>query len=176
MNLFDELTVSDQSEFGLSVLGALDSAGIPYEAEPSSYGVYVKSINGKAAGGNDGWMFMVNGISPSSSADSTTIKAGDQVIWFYGTSVNNYQRPSWAELNGTEIGAESEYFEGTGISSDPYLIDVYKRQVFASDQVQNFYVMSQAGKYAIAKCKVIIGSTTPYYDCVFDMEKKERCV
>ena len=31
MNLFDELTVSDQSEFGLSVLGALDSAGIPYE-------------------------------------------------------------------------------------------------------------------------------------------------
>ena len=45
--------------------------------------------------------------------------------------------------------------------------------VFASDQVQNFYVMSQAGKYAIAKCKVIIGSTTPYYDCVFDMEKKE---
>ena len=122
MNLFDELTVSDQSEFGLSVLGALDSAGILYEAEPSSYGVYVKSINGKAAGGNDGWMFMVNGISPSSSADSTTIKAGDQVIWFYGTSANNYQGPSWAELNGTEIGAESEYFEGTGISSDPYLI------------------------------------------------------
>ena len=45
--------------------------------------------------------------------------------------------------------------------------------VFNEDQVQTYYVMSTAGKYAIARCKVMIGNSTPYYDCVFDMEKKE---
>ncbi len=54
----------------------------------SAYGKYVYSICGleeKACGSTSGWMYKVNGKTPSVSADKYVLKAGDEIEWVYVT-------------------------------------------------------------------------------------------
>lgn len=67
---------------------ALDQANpkISYKVVDSSFGSYVSSINGQAAGslgGWDGWMYEVNGIAPSEGADAYELKSADVVRFYY---------------------------------------------------------------------------------------------
>ena len=65
---------------------ALDGAGISYEIEDSSYGPYLKSIDGETAGkfeGYDGWLYLLNG-SDGYGIGTDTVKDGDEVVVYYG--------------------------------------------------------------------------------------------
>ena len=65
---------------------ALDGAGISYEIEDSSYGPYLKSIDGETAGkfeGYDGWLYLLNG-NDGSGIGIDTVKDGDEIVFYYG--------------------------------------------------------------------------------------------
>ena len=70
-----------------TALGALESASMAgefyYHVQPTSFGPYIDQIGRYAAGGSAGWVFKVNGQSPSVGADQVALKAGDVVLWYW---------------------------------------------------------------------------------------------
>ncbi|MGO4546012.1 DUF4430 domain-containing protein [Paenibacillus sp. 2TAB23] len=67
---------------------ALDQAvpKINYKIVDSSFGAYVSSINGEAAGtlgGWDGWVYEVNGVAPSIGASAYELENDDVVRFYY---------------------------------------------------------------------------------------------
>ncbi len=65
---------------------ALYGTGISYEIEDSSYGPYLKSIDGETAGkfeGYDGWLYLLNG-NDGSGIGIDTVKDGDEIVFYYG--------------------------------------------------------------------------------------------
>ena len=59
---------------------------IQLEATDSSYGKYITSIgnlSASAVGANAGWMFKVNGETPSVGADSYELQDGDEIVWYF---------------------------------------------------------------------------------------------
>lgn len=79
-------------------ISSLDEAarlgGFPYLVSNTSYGLFVESIDGLSFDLNPpypGWMYRVNGAKPvigglEMGSDSFPLKAGDDVLWYYGTS------------------------------------------------------------------------------------------
>lgn len=49
----------------------------------TSFGPYVDQIGYYPGGGQAGWVFKVNGISPPVGADQVQLKDGDNVLWYY---------------------------------------------------------------------------------------------
>lgn len=52
--------------------------------------VYVSAIGGISEfdyGDTSGWMYSVNGVSPSVSASAYTLKSGDVLVWYYVTEI-----------------------------------------------------------------------------------------
>ena len=74
---------------GATPLEALESASLAgefyYHLASSSFGNYVDQIGRYAAGGDSGWVFKVNGVSPPVGADKVTLKDGDRVLWYFAT-------------------------------------------------------------------------------------------
>jgi hypothetical protein len=72
-----------------NALQALDLASTAgefyYGMTSSSFGDYVSQIGKYAAGGSEGWVFKVNGVSPPVGADKVVLKDGDVVLWYYAT-------------------------------------------------------------------------------------------
>ncbi|MEY8437606.1 DUF4430 domain-containing protein [Atopobiaceae bacterium 24-176] len=66
---------------GSTVLDVLTASGVPFESSNGSYGAYVTSIDGKAAGSNTGWTFSVNGEQPTVGCDACKVADGDIVAW-----------------------------------------------------------------------------------------------
>jgi hypothetical protein len=70
-----------------TALGALESASMAgefyYHVQVTSFGPYIDQIGRYAAGGSAGWVFKVNGQSPSVGADQVALKAGDVVLWYW---------------------------------------------------------------------------------------------
>ncbi|MGI6435634.1 MAG: DUF4430 domain-containing protein [Syntrophomonadaceae bacterium] len=91
-NLFDdEVTVasSGEQQTALDALEqALTGAVIDYEiTDDPTFGKYIKSIKGEAAGdfgGYDGWLYLVNGSMAASGADQYEIQDGDELVFYYG--------------------------------------------------------------------------------------------
>ena len=69
----------------------------------STFGRFIHTINGREVNEPDGWMFTVNDVLSNVSASLATVKNGDQVLWFEGTTENHFQGPSWASLSGDSI-------------------------------------------------------------------------
>ncbi|TEB16732.1 Endo-1,4-beta-xylanase A precursor [Pelotomaculum sp. FP] len=92
-----DVTVAETNKWGLTALGALDSSGISYHTSSWSYGYLVDSICGQASSGMSGWMYVVNGSSPSVGADKYSIKDNDKIIFYYSKSMDQ-QPPKWDEL------------------------------------------------------------------------------
>lgn len=70
------------------VKALLDAKQIPYKIVEGSYGPYVQSINGEAAGtfnGWDGWSYTVNGESPEVGLGAYTLQPDDKLVLYYGT-------------------------------------------------------------------------------------------
>lgn len=73
---------------GASVYDALCATGISVDARSTQYGMYVSAIGGlaeKQHGSGSGWIYTVNGSSPSQSCDSYVLSDGDAVSWAYTT-------------------------------------------------------------------------------------------
>jgi Domain of unknown function (DUF4430) len=70
-------------------LGALERASrlaeFYYRTEAFSFGPYVAQIGRNAAGGANGWVYKVNGVSPPVGADKHELKAGDRVLWYFAS-------------------------------------------------------------------------------------------
>jgi len=72
-----------------NALEALDAASLAGEfylhLTSTSFGPYVDQIGRYPAGGTNGWVFKVNGVSPPVGADKVTLKEGDTVLWYWAT-------------------------------------------------------------------------------------------
>jgi uncharacterized protein DUF4430 len=72
-----------------NALDALDSASLAgefyYHVTATSFGPYVDQVGRYLAGGSNGWVFKLNGVSPPVGADAVTLKDGDRVLWYWAT-------------------------------------------------------------------------------------------
>jgi Domain of unknown function (DUF4430) len=72
-----------------NALDALDSASLVgefyYHVTATSFGPYVDQVGRYLAGGSNGWVFKVNGVSVQVGADAVTLKDGDRVLWYWST-------------------------------------------------------------------------------------------
>ena len=71
---------------GATVYDALKKSGVVVGASSSAMGKYVYSIQSlseKACGAESGWVYSVNGTTPSASCSSYELKDGDTVRWRY---------------------------------------------------------------------------------------------
>jgi hypothetical protein len=72
-----------------NALDALDSASLAgefyYHVATTSFGPYVDQVGRYLAGGSNGWVFKLNGVSPPVGADAVTLKDGDSVLWYWAT-------------------------------------------------------------------------------------------
>ena len=73
----------------------------------STFGRFIHTINGREVNEPDGWMFTVNDKLSNVSASLATVKNGDQVLWFEGTTENHFQGPAWDSLSGEELQWET---------------------------------------------------------------------
>lgn len=77
-----------QSMTPLSTLDwAAQRGGFPFVLDSMSFGLFVSSIGGELPVWDPpypGWQYRVNGVSPSVGASAYTLKAGDEVLWYYG--------------------------------------------------------------------------------------------
>lgn len=76
-------------EAGANAMQALDAASLRgefyYHVAQSSFGSYVDQIGRHPAGGANGWVFKVNGVSPPVGADHVQLNDGDRVLWYWAT-------------------------------------------------------------------------------------------
>lgn len=74
-----------------SALGALDAAStagnFTYTVEETEFGPFIDSIGGIASNdtGQEGWLYMVNNVTPEVGADGYQVADGDTVTFWYGT-------------------------------------------------------------------------------------------
>ncbi len=102
---------------------ALDENSVPYVIESSEYGAYISSINSETEGkfgGWDGWLVLVNGISPTGSADATSLSENDDIVVYYGmfapgTLVPEYtlSASSFTQNTSFTVTVTSTYFDYT---------------------------------------------------------------
>ena len=59
----------------------------------STFGRFIHTINGREVNEPDGWMFTVNDVLSNVSASLATVKDGDKILWFEGTTENHFQGP-----------------------------------------------------------------------------------
>jgi len=60
--------------------------GLPVVTVTTDYGIYVQSVAGlaeKSMGEGSGWIYEVNGVSPSVGASAMTLQNGDVLVWRY---------------------------------------------------------------------------------------------
>jgi hypothetical protein len=72
-----------------NALTALDAASFRgefyYHLTTTTFGPYVDQIGRYGAGGANGWVFKVNGVSPPVGADQVELHDGDRVLWYWAT-------------------------------------------------------------------------------------------
>ena len=73
----------------------------------STFGRFIHTINGREVNEPDGWMFTINDKLSNVSASLATVKDGDKVLWFEGTTENHFQGPAWDSLSGEELQWET---------------------------------------------------------------------
>ena len=69
----------------------------------STFGRFIHTINGREVNEPDGWMFTVNDVLSNVSASLATVKDGDNILWFEGTTENHFQGPAWDSLSGEQL-------------------------------------------------------------------------
>jgi Domain of unknown function (DUF4430) len=72
---------------GTNALDVLEAAATRgefyYHVQQASFGNYVDQIGLYPAGGQAGWVFKVNGVSPPVGADQVQLADGDVVLWYW---------------------------------------------------------------------------------------------
>ncbi len=74
-----------------ALVTAMDEINLLYEIQSTSFGPFVKTVDGYRPSGTSGWLYAVNGSIPQMGSNDYQIHAGDQIQWFYGgPSTNPY--------------------------------------------------------------------------------------
>jgi hypothetical protein len=72
-----------------TALGTLEAASTRgeffYRLVATSFGPFVSQIGRSAGAGSSGWVYKVNGVSPTVGADVFVVKEGDEVLWYWAT-------------------------------------------------------------------------------------------
>ena len=111
-----------------TALGALEAASRKgeffYRLKAFSFGLFVDRIGRFPAAGTSGWVFKVNGVSPSVGAADVFLEDGDRVLWYHATfgpqgapkTLELEERPNGCiralavDENGTAIRARNVVF------------------------------------------------------------------
>ncbi len=102
------VSVTLQSSGNTRVVDVMDAAAAQglltysYETTPT-FGRYVHTINGYAVEEPDGWMFTINDDLSGVSASLASVKEGDKILWYEGTTENRFLPPVWDDLGGGEV-------------------------------------------------------------------------
>ena len=104
----DVISVTMESNGNSRLVDLMDAAvaqgKLTYEYETSTaFGRFIKTINGYSIVAPDGWMFTINDELSNVSASLATVKNGDKVLWFEGTTENHFQGPTWVELENPDF-------------------------------------------------------------------------
>lgn len=104
----DVISVTMDSNGNTRLVDLMDAAQaqgkLTYTYSTSTeYGRFIHTINGREVNAPDGWMFTINDKLSNVSASLATVKNGDQVLWFEGTTENHFQGPAWDSLSGESI-------------------------------------------------------------------------
>ena len=104
----DVISVTMESNGNSRLVDLMDAAvaqgKLTYEYETSAaFGRFIKTINGYSIVAPDGWMFTINDELSNVSASLATVKNGDKVLWFEGTTENHFQGPTWVELENPDF-------------------------------------------------------------------------
>ncbi len=96
-------SITMQSNGNTRLVDVMDEAvakgELTYEyATTSTYGRFIHTINGRAVDAPDGWMFIINDKLSNVSVSLATVKNGDTILWFEGTTENRFQGPTWSEV------------------------------------------------------------------------------
>ncbi len=97
------------------VKNAAAKCNFTYNIEDTANGPYLNKINDEEAAGASGWMYFVNNATPLVGAGDYTLKAGDEILWYYGDwgwqptklAVNKSNISS-----GEKVVATVDYFDG----------------------------------------------------------------
>ncbi|NLB01611.1 MAG: PQQ-binding-like beta-propeller repeat protein, partial [Methanomicrobiales archaeon] len=75
-----------------TALGALDASGTSYTLDDSYYqeygSLFLNSVRGRTNEGTKGWMYQVNGVSPSGGANVMAVANGDKVVFYWSESMS----------------------------------------------------------------------------------------
>lgn len=104
----DTLSVTMESTGNTRLVDLMDAAQeqglLTYSyASTSTFGRFIHTINGRAVDAPDGWMFTVNDVLSNVSASLASVKNGDRVLWFEGTTENLFHGPTWDELGSSQL-------------------------------------------------------------------------
>ncbi len=102
----DTISVTMDSNGNTRLVDLMDAAQgkLTYTYSTSTeYGRFIHTINGREVNAPDGWMFTINDKLSNVSASLATVKDGDKVLWFEGTTENHFQGPAWDSLSGESI-------------------------------------------------------------------------
>ncbi len=103
----EDISVKVESSGNTRLVDIMDAAAAQglltysYETTPA-FGRYIHTINGYAVDAPDGWMFTINDKLSGVSASLASVKEGDKVLWFEGTTENRFLPPTWSDLDGTD--------------------------------------------------------------------------
>jgi len=160
------VTVRADRRWGLTALGALDATGLDYVDDNG----FVKSIEGQANSGMNGWMYKVNGKVPSVLASKFAINDGDEIIWWYSTDINS-TGPTWEELVNKKVIQQQE----DAISSNfveqnkklPQALQVSDEALKALEKIDQLLEIKantkdEVGVGETGKSVVIVGNREPF--------------
>ena len=104
------VNVSASDQWGKTALGALHATGLSIIVDQDKG--FVKSVDGQANSGMNGWMYKVNGVVPMVASKDKLLSEGDEVVWWYSTDMAS-TGPDFSEIVSTGAGPESvELIEG----------------------------------------------------------------
>ncbi|MCK5475047.1 MAG: DUF4430 domain-containing protein [Candidatus Pacebacteria bacterium] len=109
------------------VKNAKSICGFTYEIKDTDWGPYLKRINADEAGGDSGWLYFVNNISPSVGAASYELQSDDSVLWYYG---GFDWKPTRLSLSAEQIDANQSVTATVEILSDSLWIPLADASVY----------------------------------------------
>ncbi len=150
-------TICDTQVNGITALDLVKNAasvcGYTYNITQESYGLYLRGINSEEAQGMSGWLYFVNNISSLVGADSYTLAAGDEVLFYYGEWDWSPTRLSVSNTEidpGQTVAVTAEYFNGqTWLALPSALLKINQEERVADALGRLSLVINNNGIYHI---------------------------
>ncbi|MFA6254980.1 MAG: DUF4430 domain-containing protein [Patescibacteria group bacterium] len=170
-------TICDTQVAGTNALDLVKNAaaicGYTYTITQESYGPYLRAINDEQAQGTSGWLYFVDNISPPIGADSYTLAAGDEVLFYYGEWGWNPTQLNASPLEidpGEVVNVAAQYFNGTDWLPLPNAVIKVNEEVRTADASGHLTLtINQNGFYQVyidtpgfirsEKSKITVGDT-----------------